>query len=434
MSERGLICFSSVGGTAGDIRPLVALALALRDRGFDIVLIGDGTYEDSASRSGVAPAEWHSWSQVPQSFILRTTLGQRRLWGERRRYRDRWMWREIAQHRAEQIAAFWERVGGPDNRRICAAVGSPSAYAMLRRFGPHVAKIVSSPYPCQPSRRYTLAAPDLSALARLRDRVCDRIAAAERRRFSEDLFHLVSTSPAIFAKPDDWLPNMQVTGYIPLEDDHRGWSPPRWLREFLDEGPPPVYVGFGSYPFLFGRRGAQLARAIVEGCRRRGVRCLIHSPDLSPSLGSKQALIVEDAVSHTWLFPRCAAIVHHGGYGTTHAALAAGRSMIIYPFQTDQFLWATRMGTLGVGPGFTARLTDVSAARLVADLAFVLQPEARARAERMRLALAADRGLEVQVAAIESIVEHTGRGGRPLDWRMPAPEEHPRTWEAVQPC
>jgi UDP:flavonoid glycosyltransferase YjiC (YdhE family) len=344
------------------------------------------------------------------------------------------MWREIAQHRAGQIAAFWERVGGPDHARIRAAVGSPSAYAMLRRFGSHVAKIVSSPYPCQPSRHYTLAAPDLSALARLRDRVGDRLAATERRRFSENLFHLVSTSPAIFAKPDDWLPHMQVTGYLALEDDHRGWLPPRRLREFLDEGPPPVYVGFGSYPFLFGPRGMQLAQEVIEGCRRRGVRCVIHSPDLPESLGSRQALIVEESVHYAWLFPRCAAIVHHGGYGTVHAAVAAGRPMIIYPFQTDQFLWATRMGALGVGPGFTSRLTNVSAARLADDLATVLQPEAGVRAERLRRALAADRGLETQVMAIESIVEHTGRGGRPLDWRMPAPEARPHASEALQPC
>src|SRR5688572_2089969 len=71
--ERGLVCFSSVGGTMGDVRPMIPLALALRARGFDIVFIGDLTYQSLALEAGIAPSEWFTYSLVPQAFWLRTT-------------------------------------------------------------------------------------------------------------------------------------------------------------------------------------------------------------------------------------------------------------------------------------------------------------------------------------------------------------------------
>jgi UDP:flavonoid glycosyltransferase YjiC (YdhE family) len=94
--------------------------------------------------------------------------------------------------------------------------------------------------------------------------------------------------------------------------------------------------------------------------------------------------------------------------------------MVIYPFQTDQFLWAARMGELGVGPGFTARLRDLTADRLARDLAFVLDPRCQDHAAHWGAALDDEQGLAVQVRAIESIIEHTRRGGEPVNWRMPA--------------
>jgi len=421
--DKGLICLSAVGGTMGDVRPLIALALALRTRGFEILVFGDAAFERSAERAGIRATEWFACCQVPQTFFMRTTAGQRWLWGKRPRYRDRWMTREIARHRRERLEGFWRRVGGPNNARIVAAVGSISAFGMLGSFGPHCAKIISCPMPFQPSTSFTLNAPDLSLAGRIRAGIVERALMAQHgRRFCEDMFHLVSASPSIFPRPGDWLPNMQVTGYMPLEDDHAGWSPPAELSEFLKKGPAPVYVGFGSlFPF-HGPRGERFAQEIIDGCRRRDLRCIVQSSDLPRSLGSEDVFILDGDVPHAWLFPRCATIVHHGGYGTVHAALVARRPMIIYPFQTDEFLWAARMRDLGVGPGFTARLRHLSASRLEQDLAFVLREDCQDNAERLGIAIRDEQGLTMQVAGIESIVEHTRRGLRPLEWHMPVLE------------
>jgi UDP:flavonoid glycosyltransferase YjiC (YdhE family) len=435
VDERGLICVASgAWGSTGDARPLIALALALRARGFRILFLGDGEFERLAARAGIRESEWFSCCDVPQAFRTRTTAGQRYLLGRRERYRDRWMRHEIWKHRRKRVDGFWRGVERARDGKIVAAVASISAAGMLEgtgveghgSFGAECAKIISCPMPYQPSRHFTLDPPDLSCASRLRAWLRQRPWTPDRRRqqsearrqFCEEIYHLVSASPAVFPRPEDWLPNMQVTGYTPL-DDHVGWSPPAELRDFLESGPPPVYVGFGTYPFLYGPRGERLGKAIIEGCRRRGLRCVIQSADLTPSLAAADVLILDGDVDHGWLFPRCVAIVHHGGYGTMHTALVARRPMVIYPFQTDQFLWAARMGELGVGPGFTARLRDLSAARLAADLGVALEGGCHANAARLGAAVLQDDGLKVQVAAIESIIEHHRRGCPPLAWRMP---------------
>jgi sterol 3beta-glucosyltransferase len=427
MSDKPLICLSAGAfGSTGDVRPLLALALALRARGFDIVFLADAAFESSARAAGIRPSEWFALSEVPQTLWLRTAAGQRGLWGDRRRYADRVLHRELAQHRAQRLARFWRRVDGPDNPRIAAAIGSITATRQLFLFGPQCAKIVSCPMPYQPTTAFTLHPPDRSRAARLRawlqEHWTQREAiAAGRRQFCEDLFHLVSASPTILPRPADWLPNMQVTGYTPLEDEG-DWMPSAALRDFLRAGPPPVFVGVGRHAVLFGQDGERRTREIIEGCRMRDVRCILQSPDLPRTLASDRVFLLDEEASHAWLFPRCAAVVHHGGYGTVHTALVAKRPMIIYPFQTDQFLWAARIGDLGVGPGFTMRLRDLTAARVAEDLAFVLRPACEARAAQVGTAIRRENGLAIQVAAIESIIAHTQRGLRPVEWRMPALE------------
>jgi UDP:flavonoid glycosyltransferase YjiC (YdhE family) len=412
MSERGLVCFlSGVNGSTGDVRPLVALALAMRRRGFAILVVGDVAFEKSTLSAGVRESEWFSCSEVPQTFWLRTMAGQRALWRSGRALGDRWLARELQQHWRDRADAFWRMVGGPNNPNIVAAVGSTFAFRSLRRFGPHCPKIISSPLPSQPSKEFTLVPPDRSSVERLHDWIRQRWGATdELESVYDEAFHLVSVSPVLFRRPSDWPANIQVTGSMPLDDDRLGWSPPAQLCEFLAKAPPPVYVGFGQHAVFTGPRGARRADEIVQGCRNAGFRCIIQCPDL----------VLDGQVSHTWLFPRCAAVVHHGGYGTLHAALIAQRPMIIYPFQTDQYFWAARMGELGVAPGFTARLREVSARRVAADLAVALAPRCAERAAQVGATIASEDGVAVQVAAIESIVEHNRRAPQSAAWRPPA--------------
>jgi sterol 3beta-glucosyltransferase len=191
---------------------------------------------------------------------------------------------------------------------------------------------------------------------------------------------LHSFSAHVVARPADWPVTAQITGYWFLGGTS-DWSPPRRLAEFIDAGEPPVYIGFGSMPV---DDPAKLAAAIIAAVQQTGLRAIVSS--LSPELrrllpqGSQRKIMMIRQAPHDWLFPRMAAIVHHGGAGTTGAAVMAGRPQVIWPFGIDQHFWSGRMTSLGVAaPALPVRaLTGASLAQsldratndqLISDLA-----------------------------------------------------------------
>ena len=133
---------------------------------------------------------------------------------------------------------------------------------------------------------------------------------------------------------------------------------PREVVDFLDAGDPPVHIGLGSRPAA----ADDLARIAVEAPRRLGRRTIISRgwAGLEPPAGDH--LLVDD-LDHRALFPRVAAVVHHGGAGTTTAAARAGVPQVLLPEVYDQHYWARRVTDLGLGaahPGTptTDSLTD----------------------------------------------------------------------------
>jgi sterol 3beta-glucosyltransferase len=142
-------------------------------------------------------------------------------------------------------------------------------------------------------------------------------------------------------------PNRHVTGYWTLPAGP-GWTPPPALEAFLARGGPVVSIGFGS----MASATPETVTALVLGAvRRAGVRAVLLSgwgglAALPPS----DDLFCAEALPHDWLFPRVQAIVHHGGAGTTGAALQAGVPAIVVPFTADQPFWGMRVAALGVGP------------------------------------------------------------------------------------
>jgi sterol 3beta-glucosyltransferase len=155
---------------------------------------------------------------------------------------------------------------------------------------------------------------------------------------------LYGFSPLVVPPPPDWEPHRHVTGYWSLPPSG---APAPELEAFLAAGPAPVCVGFGSMVGGDPRATADLVRAAV---RRAGVRAVLLSGwgalDAEPS----DDVFVADEVPHDLLFPRAAAVVHHGGAGTTGAALRAGVPAVVVPFAADQPFWGSRVAALGVGP------------------------------------------------------------------------------------
>jgi sterol 3beta-glucosyltransferase len=152
-------------------------------------------------------------------------------------------------------------------------------------------------------------------------------------------------SPSVIPAPSDWE-NTQVTGYWFL-DAASNWTPPETLMKFLDNGSPPVYIGFGS---MGNRNPEETAELVLTAIERSQQRAIL----LSGWGGLRQEnlpdhVYIVDSIPHAWLFPRVAAVVHHGGAGTTAAGLRAGVPTIIVPFFGDQGFWGQRVAELGVG-------------------------------------------------------------------------------------
>jgi vancomycin aglycone glucosyltransferase len=159
---------------------------------------------------------------------------------------------------------------------------------------------------------------------------------------------------------------------------------PADLEAFLAAGDPPIYLGFGSM-----RESEQMGRVLIESIRALGLRAILYQgwADLTTDDTRDDCLVIGD-VDHTALFPRVAAVVHHGGAGTTHTTVRAGRAQVIVPHNYDQFYWAHRVQQMGIGVSGPLR-DELTVATLVPALRACLQPEvterARSLAGRMEL-------------------------------------------------
>ena len=219
---------------------------------------------------------------------------------------------------------------------------------------------------------------------------------------------LHAISPSVVPVPPDWPETAPMTGYWFL--DAPDWTPSRELASFLDGGAPPVYVGFGS---MSGRQPERLAATVVEALGRAGVRGVLARGwgGLSPS-DLPDSIYAIDRAPHDALFPRMAAVVHHGGAGTTAAGLRAGRPTVVCPFFGDQPFWGRRVRDLGVGPSPMPQRRLDAAELAKAVRAAVHDPQVRRRAEALGRAIRAEDGVATAVRQLEAIASSAPRRGR----------------------
>lgn len=210
---------------------------------------------------------------------------------------------------------------------------------------------------------------------------------------------LLGYSPSLLPKPADWAADLHVTGYWFLEPPPE-WTPPNDLVRFLEAGPPPVYIGFGS---MRDEDPARLTQLAVRALKLSGQRGLLLGGwgGLDQRAAGDEVFFVADA-PHAWLFPRMAAVMHHGGAGTTAAGLRAGVPSLITPFALDQYAWAQTAQQAGVGPRLPA-LKALTAEALAAALrTAVADPGLRARAAALGEVIRAEDGVAQAVAIIEA--------------------------------
>lgn len=166
---------------------------------------------------------------------------------------------------------------------------------------------------------------------------------------------LFAYSPTVVPRPDDWFaPHIHIPGYFFLELPN-AYQPPLALSDFLAAGKPPVCVTFGS---MIHRDAERIYRIVFDALGKTGNRAIVIR-DWSNLLRSRAIdLLVErspnilmmDDIPLGWLLPRCKALIHHGGAGTTGTGLRSGIPNLVVSFAADQPFWGMRIYAIGAGP------------------------------------------------------------------------------------
>ena len=209
----------------------------------------------------------------------------------------------------------------------------------------------------------------------------------------------LAADPALGPWPESSGLGVVQTGAWILPDER---PLPAGLEAFLDAGPPPVFVGFGSM-----RDPGDAARVASEAIRAHGRRMIVGRgwADLAPTDDRDDCFAVGE-VNQQALFGRVAAVVHHGGAGTTTTATRAGAPQVVVPQWGDQPYWASRVASLGIGAAHDAVPPTIGS--LSAALTVALDPGIRTRAATVAGAIRTD-GAAV---AARLLIEQASREGR----------------------
>jgi vancomycin aglycone glucosyltransferase len=385
------VLISSIG-SRGDVQPLLALALELRSLGSEPSLCVPPNFKDwvesfglrcfpigpdvknvaLASTKWANPAKW-SAEQLRQ-LAASTVRGQFQVLREAARGCDVIVAATALQAATRSIA---ELLKIPYVFVATSPLVLPETDYPVVKIGSHAPHWVPSIVQRLLSKRNERTFHDslVATLNEERAKVgLSPVARAQRRRFKERAW--LAADPMLApASAASRRPEVVQTGAWLLPDQS---SLPAELEQFLANGEPPVYFGFGSM-----RGPAQTSRMLIEAARASGLRSIISQGwgNLSLVDSGADCISIGD-VNHEKLFARVAAIVHHGGAGTTTAATKSGKPQVIIPHMHDQFYWARRVQKLGVGVSCPPREL-LTVAALAAALRKCMQFEVKARAQAL---------------------------------------------------
>ncbi len=216
---------------------------------------------------------------------------------------------------------------------------------------------------------------------------------------------MTSCSNFVFPRPADWSEFVYNTGYWFLNEEP-DWEPPSDLLDFLNKGKAPVYVGFGSVGDP--DEAHHTTELIIKAIKLSGQRGVLATgwSGMSRIDNIPEEIFILDSAPHAWLFPRMAAVIHHGGAGTTAAGLRAGVPSIVIPVANDQFAWGRRVFELGVGSEPIAR-KRLTAEKLSDAILTALTDEVKENAKDLGIKIQSENGASVAAQIIMNAITHT---------------------------
>ncbi len=407
-------------GTRGDVQPYLALAVGLQQAGHQVTLATSYNFTDWIQSYGVS---LHPTRFSVQEFLQKPEM--QAAFRSRNPMRQFRMMQDIMSQSVEAQDDVWQALQDADFV-IQTGTGSGALEAAQKRGIPAA---FAYPIPFAPTRaflsfflgplRFSLGAGYNYLTHTLMHQVLwagmggpmtnnwrKKLGLKPWRSYTEQRAYarrlgiptLYGFSPHVIPKPADWNELQHITGYWFL-DAQPDWQPSAGLLHFLESGLPPVYVGFGSMNHEDPERQTRIALRALELTGQRGV-LLTGWGGLTRLAESSNVLFV-DNVPHDWLFPRMAAVVHHGGAGTTGAGLRAGVPSIIPAFVGDQCAWADHTVKLGVGPRVPG-IKQLTAEKLAEAIHTAVNDSAlRARAAALGAKIRSENGIARAVEVVE---------------------------------
>lgn len=400
-------------GSRGDVQPFIALGRGLQAAGYDVTLCTAASYESFVTSNGLKYAHMNDGLIK----LAETKAGRAAVEGGSKLD----LMKQVQPIIRHMLDDAWAAAQGAD--AIIYHPKTLAGHSLAEKL--NVPLFLSLPLPMYtPTRAFAnpafnlplgswanrltyallplLSAPYMGTVNNWRR---DTIGLPPRSRFASEtttsngqpIPALYSYSPHLVPTPSDWPESSVATGYWFL-DQQSNWQPPADLLRFLEAGAPPVYIGFGS---MTGADPAAKTRLALDALAQSGQRGLLATGwgGLAEADLPETVFAIKEA-PHDWLFPRVAAVVHHGGAGTTAAGLRAGKPSLICPFMGDQFFWGQRVAAAGAGPQPVPQ-KQLTAERLAAAMTTaVSDPAIQRRAAELGAATRAEDGVGRAVGII----------------------------------
>lgn len=222
----------------------------------------------------------------------------------------------------------------------------------------------------------------------------------QKELFTSSLLTIVAASETLIPRPKDWGKHIQMAGFLNLESQNSNWQMPPELKEFIESDEPPVYMTFGSC-MQFDVEAS--TRLLVEATKLSGKRAIIQSNWGQVQKPNDPNIYCTHQLPHSEVFPHCSLVVHHGGAGTTQAALLAGKPSVVVAHGFDQKYWGKQLQESMVGGNVLTKTT--SSPKLIAnEIQSVLGTKRKSAASAiLAQKMLKENGVDTAISLIESL-------------------------------
>lgn len=216
-------------------------------------------------------------------------------------------------------------------------------------------------------------------------------------------------SPSFVPKPSDWPEQCRVVGTFnanskktPLSVADEDAAFPEFMEWYNQSRIKPIFIGFGS---MVIKDTTTLSKIIMDAAKAAQVRVVVQSN--WSKLNTSDEPLCQDigGCPHTWLLPKCCAVIHHGGAGTTAAGLRYGLPTFVCPFFADQFMWASMVYRARVGPE-PCPVNQLTAEILADKFRELTDEETKKNAVEMSVKMNAENGVE---AGLQHFIDYLPR-------------------------